>query len=74
MTNVPFKSLNDYRDIETYNSYKQLVEIEKKVTHEDMLRYMLKSSRDHARTPMQWNIKMRDLVSKRHGSWSIQII
>ena len=55
MTNVPFKSLNDYRDIETYNSYKQLVEIEKKVTHEDMLRYMLKSSRDHARTPMQWN-------------------
>lgn len=55
MTNVPFKSLNDYRDIETYNSYKQLVEIEKKVTHEDMLRYLLKSSRDHARTPMQWN-------------------
>ena len=55
MTNVPFKSLSDYRDIETYNSYKQLVEIEKKVTHEDMLRYMLKSSRDHARTPMQWN-------------------
>lgn len=55
MTNVPFKSQNDYRDIETYNSYKQLVEIEKKVAHEDMLRYMLKSSRDHARTPMQWN-------------------
>lgn len=55
MTNAPFKSLSDYRDIETYNSYKQLVEIEKKVTHEDMLRYMLKSSRDHARTPMQWN-------------------
>lgn len=55
MTNVPFKSLSDYRDIETYNSYKQLVEIEKKITHEDMLRYMLKSSRDHARTPMQWN-------------------
>lgn len=55
MTNVPFKSLSDYHDIETYNSYKQLVEIEKKVTHEDMLRYMLKSSRDHARTPMQWN-------------------
>lgn len=55
MTNVPFKSLSDYRDIETYNSYKQLVEIEKKVTHEDMLRYLLKSSRDHARTPMQWN-------------------
>lgn len=29
MTNVPFNSLDDYRDIETFNSYKQLVEIEK---------------------------------------------
>lgn len=28
MTNVPFNSLDDYRDIETFNSYKQLVEIE----------------------------------------------
>lgn len=55
MTNVPFNSLDDYRDIETFNSYKQLVEIEKSVSHEDMLRYMRKSSRDNARTPMQWN-------------------
>ena len=42
MTNVPFNSLDDYRDIETFNSYKQLVEIEKSVSHEDMLRYMRK--------------------------------
>ena len=55
MTNVPFNSLDDYRDIETFNSYKQLVEIEKSVSHEDMLRYMRKSSRDNARTPMQWD-------------------
>lgn len=55
MTNVPFRKLEDYRDIETYNSYHQLVEVEKKIDAEDMLRYMLKSSRDHARTPMQWN-------------------
>lgn len=40
-----------------------------------MLRYMRKSSRDNARTPMQWNKgKMQDLVIKHHGSWSIQII
>ena len=55
MTNCPFPSKDDYRDIETFNSYHQLVEVEKSVSHEDMLRYMLKSSRDHARTPMQWN-------------------
>ena len=55
MTNCPFPSKDDYRDIETHNSYRQLVEVEKSVTHEDMLRYMLKSSRDHARTPMQWS-------------------
>lgn len=55
MTNVPFEKLEDYRDIDTFNSYKQLVEIDKTVKHEDMLRYMRKSSRDNARTPMQWN-------------------
>lgn len=55
MTNCPFPSLEDYRDIETYNCYHQLVNIEKSVTHDEMLRYMLKSSRDHARTPMQWS-------------------
>lgn len=55
MTNVPFENLEDYRDIDSFNSYKQLVEIDKTVKHEDMLRYMRKSSRDNARTPMQWN-------------------
>lgn len=55
MTNVPFTSLKDYRDIDSLNSYKQLVEIDKTVKPEDMLRYLRKSSRDNARTPMQWN-------------------
>ncbi|VYU15122.1 alpha,alpha-phosphotrehalase [Clostridium paraputrificum] len=55
MTNAPFESLEDYRDIDSLNSYKQLVEVEKSVAHEDMLRYLRKSSRDNARTPMQWD-------------------
>lgn len=55
MTNVPFSSLKDYRDIDSLNSYQQLVEIDKTVSHEDMLRYLRKSSRDNARTPMQWD-------------------
>lgn len=55
MTNVPFTSLDQYRDIDSLNSYQQLVEIDKTVKHEDMLRYLRKSSRDNARTPMQWD-------------------
>lgn len=55
MTNVPFTSLDDYRDIDSLNSYKQLVDIDKTVKHDDMLRYMRKSSRDNARTLMQWD-------------------
>lgn len=68
MTNVPFNSLDDYRDIETFNSYKQLVEIEKSVSHEDMLRYMRKSSRDNARTPMQWN-KVKNAGFSNQTPW-----
>lgn len=55
MSNVPFPSLSAYRDIDSLNSYHQLVEVEQSVKHEDMMRYLLKSSRDHARTPMQWS-------------------
>ena len=61
-------TFDDYRDIETFNSYKQLVEIEKSVSHEDMLRYMRKSSRDNARTPMQWN-KEKNAGFSEHIPW-----
>lgn len=55
MTNVPFKSLDDYRDIETFHAYDQFVKKDKTVSQTDMMRYLLKSSRDNARTPMQWD-------------------
>lgn len=55
MTNVPFQSLQDYRDIESFHAYDQFVNKEKSVSHTDMMRYLLKSSRDNARTPIQWN-------------------
>jgi len=66
MTNVPFQSLEDYRDIDSLNSYKQLVEIDKSVKHEDMMRYMRKSSRDNARTPMQWDTTTNAGFSDKH--------
>ena len=55
MTNVEFKNIGELRDIESINSYHQYVEVEKMFTPEEMLRFINKSSRDHARTPMQWN-------------------
>ncbi|WP_426348162.1 alpha-glucosidase [Alloiococcus sp. CFN-8] len=54
MTNVRFEALQDYKDIETLNAYKDLV-LEGDVDHETMMAYIHKAGRDNARTPMQWN-------------------
>ncbi len=54
MTNVPFSSLEDFRDIESINAYHEYAE-RGRITPEDMMRYLCCKSRDNARTPMQWN-------------------
>ena len=54
MTNIYFKSVEQYDDIEVRNAWKQWVE-SGRVDAEDMLRWFGKISRDNARTPMQWN-------------------
>ena len=54
MTNVPFESIDDYRDVETLNMYKEMVN-EKGVDPKDMLKVFHAKSRDNARTPVQWN-------------------
>ena len=54
MTNIAFDNLEDYRDIETLNAYREMV-TDGNVEHNTMMRYIYKSSRDNARTPMQWN-------------------
>lgn len=53
MTNAYFDNINDYRDIETLNLYKE--RIEKGYRHEDIMRSLIVKGRDNARTPMQWN-------------------
>jgi len=55
MTNAPFADISDYRDIESINAYNELVEREKLIPKEDMLRFLRNRSRDNSRTPMQWN-------------------
>ena len=54
MTNFPFTELSQFRDIESLNAYEELTR-KGLVSHEKMMRYLRCKSRDHARTPMQWN-------------------
>lgn len=55
MTNVAFQEIGEFRDIESLNAYREYVEVKHQISHEDMMRYLRKSSRDNARTPMQWS-------------------
>ena len=55
MTNAPFADIGDYRDLESVNAYNALVVESKRITKENMLRYLRIKSRDNSRTPMHWN-------------------
>jgi oligo-1,6-glucosidase len=54
MTNVAFPEISQYRDIETLNAYHELVD-SGRVTPQAMMAAIHHSSRDNARTPMQWD-------------------
>ena len=54
MTNYPFKSPDDFRDIESINAYREWC-AEGPLSHEVFWPCMLFKSRDNARTPMQWD-------------------
>ncbi|MFZ5625931.1 MAG: glycoside hydrolase family 13 protein [Bacillota bacterium] len=53
MTNVKFDSIEDYRDIETLNMYRE--ELAKGSKPEEILPLIHAKGRDNARTPMQWD-------------------
>ena len=55
MTNYPFQDLEDCVDVEVFNNYKMLVLEKKVLTHEQMMKGICYSSRDNARTPIQWD-------------------
>lgn len=63
MTNVKFESINDYRDIETLNAYRDYVG-QGLLSHDEMMDGLHKRSRDNARTPVQWNDKPNAGFSK----------
>ena len=54
MTNVAFESIEEYRDVETLNMYKEMVN-EKGLDPKEVLKIVRAKSRDNARTPMQWD-------------------
>ena len=54
MTNVRFASIDDYRDIESLNAWKEMTQ-QCGVSEEKMLSSLHWQSRDNARTPMQWD-------------------
>ncbi len=53
MTNAPFASIEDYRDIESLNHYREQLELG--ADPQDVLAGIAPVSRDNARTPMQWD-------------------
>ena len=54
MTNCPFNTLENLRDLESINAFHELTK-QGKITEEDMLAAINYKGRDNARTPMQWD-------------------
>lgn len=54
MTNVAFQTIDDYRDIESLNAYRDFTEGQL-LTAEEVLQAIHARSRDNGRTPVQWS-------------------
>jgi oligo-1,6-glucosidase len=54
MTNVRFSSIDEYRDIETLNMYREFVE-DRQCDPATVMAMVHARSRDNGRTPMQWD-------------------
>ena len=55
MTNVPFESLSEFRDVETRNPVRRAIERGEIESFEAVADQIRANSRDNARTPMQWS-------------------
>ena len=53
MTNPHFKEIKQYKDVESLNNYKLLIEAGN--TKEEALEILAQKSRDNSRTPIQWD-------------------
>jgi oligo-1,6-glucosidase len=55
MTNYPFKTINDFNDIEAHNGYNDEVLTRHSSTEEAYIENLRHMGRDNSRTPMQWD-------------------
>lgn len=53
MSNCPFRSIGDYRDIQSLNAHRDA--LASGMEEKEVMRFLAGRSRDHARTPMQWD-------------------
>lgn len=54
MTNIAFETIEDYRDVETLNMYREFVH-KKGADPRSIMKAINAKSRDNARTPIQWD-------------------
>ncbi len=67
MTNVAYESMDDYRDVETLNFYKEQKNLD--ISDQDFLMMAREHSRDNARTPMQWTSGKNAGFSESDKCW-----
>ena len=70
MTDVHFTRLDQYRDLESLNAYRQRVEEAKVQSAESMMAGIAARGRDNARTPMQWMVPPMRGSPRRTPPWS----
>ncbi len=55
MTNYPFTCIEEFRDVENINAYRELVIESRTRENDELIECFRFKSRDNARTPMQWD-------------------
>ena len=74
MTNVVNTKISQYQDIESANFAKEKQELG--WSEEKIMSYLLRNSRDNARTPMQWNHQEHAGIYDRNAmvicQWELQ--
>jgi oligo-1,6-glucosidase len=67
MTNVDFKAIDDFDDLQVRGNLSKV--LKNKITKEEYLNHLNRSSRDHSRTLMQWSDQPKAGFSKNENTW-----